>query len=193
MSDDLPSETFPELMQQLRAGSQDAARRIFEQYGEFIYRAVRRRLNRELRSKFDSQDFVQSVWASFFLNIDQVRTFNDPDDFIRYLARMAANKVIDESRRRFGVGRNVNRELRLVDPVNDDKPIYISNAPTPSEELIAKEQWQTLTDDQTPREKAVFEMRAEQSTFAEIARRLKISPSTARRIVERRLRRSSNG
>lgn len=189
MTDERSPETFPDLMRELRAGSQEAARKIFEQYGEFIYRAVRRRLNRELRSKFDSQDFVQSVWASFFANVEQVRTFDEPDDFIRYLARMAANKVIDESRRQFGRERNVNREQRLLDATNDDKPIYISNTPTPSETVMAKEQWERMAADQPVREQNVLRLRAAESTFAEIARRLNVNERTARRIVERTLRR----
>jgi RNA polymerase sigma factor (sigma-70 family) len=189
MTDQHESETFPELMRQLRAGSQEAARKIAEQYGEFIFRAVRRRLNRELRSKFDSQDFVQSVWASFFADLEQFSRFNDPEDFIRYLAGMAANKVIDESRRRFGRQRNINREQRLFNPVDDDNPIYMSNTPTPSETAIAKEQWERLASDQPHREQRVLQLRAEETTFAEIARRLNVSERTARRIVERSLRR----
>ena len=189
MTDDCDRPSFPDLMRELRAGSQEAARKIFEEYGEFIYRAVRRRLNRELRSKFDSQDFVQSVWASFFANIEQVRTFDDPEDFIRYLARMAANKVIDESRRRFGQNRSVNRELRLLNAADGDQPPYMSNEPTPSESAIAHEQWERIAADQPIREQLVLQLRAADSTFAEIARRLNVSERTARRIVERTLRR----
>jgi RNA polymerase sigma factor (sigma-70 family) len=132
-------EAFPELMRELRAGSQEAARKIFEQYGNYIFRVVRRRLRRELRSKFDSQDFVQSVWASVFADVEQLGDFNHPDDFIRYLARMAANKVIDESRRRFGGRRNITRERRLPEPTDGDSPTYASPAPRTSETAISIE------------------------------------------------------
>jgi RNA polymerase sigma factor (sigma-70 family) len=189
MAEQQESDTFSELMRELRAGSQAAARKIAEEYGEVIFRAVRRRLNRELRSKFDSQDFVQSVWASFFADLEQVSRFDDPDEFIRYLAGMAANKVIEEHRRRFGRRRCVNREERLLNPVEDDKPVYRSNTPTPSEAAIANEQFERLSAGQSPREQRVLELRAEETTFAEIARRLNVSERTARRIVERSMRR----
>ena len=57
---------FPSLMQQISMGSEDAAWELVERYGELIRRAVRRVLNKKLRSKFDSLDFVQLVWSSFF-------------------------------------------------------------------------------------------------------------------------------
>ena len=97
--------------------------------------------------------------------------------------------MIEESRRRFGRQRDVNRERRLLNPVDDDKPIYMSNAPTPSEAAIAKEQFERLSADQPQREQRVLQLRAEETTFAEIARRLNVSERTARRIVERSLRR----
>ena len=54
---------------------------------------------------------------------------------------------------------------------------------------IANEQFERLSAGQSPREQRVLELRAEETTFAEIARRLNVSERTARRIVERSMRR----
>lgn len=54
------------LMRRIREGSEDAAWELFEKYGGYIRRAVRRALNPRLRTQFESQDFVQMVWKSFF-------------------------------------------------------------------------------------------------------------------------------
>src|SRR5262249_14283511 len=56
------------LMERIRAGSQEAARELCDRYGSHILRVVRRKLDKKLRSKFDSVDFLQSVWTSFFVN-----------------------------------------------------------------------------------------------------------------------------
>jgi len=57
-------------------GSEDAAREFVATYGPPILRVVRRQMNKCLRSKYDSIDFEQSVWASFFaqdLRAPQIR------------------------------------------------------------------------------------------------------------------------
>lgn len=59
-------QVFASLMQRVREGSQDAAHELFQQYGPHILRIVRRKLHKTMRSKYDSSDFVQAVWASFF-------------------------------------------------------------------------------------------------------------------------------
>src|SRR5262245_48951943 len=57
---------FRDLMRQVNEGSDDAIRELVQVYGPHILRVVRMRLSKHLRSKFDSADFVQSVWAAFF-------------------------------------------------------------------------------------------------------------------------------
>ena len=92
-------EEFANLMQRLRNGSEEAARELLDRFGSYILRVVRRRLSRELRSKYDSVDFVQAVWASFFAEDSQDRRFDHPDALIAFLATLAQNKVIDAVRR----------------------------------------------------------------------------------------------
>ncbi len=59
-------QSFRALFQQVLDGSEDAARRLHEEYGPYIAMAVRRKLPAQLRAKYDSLDFVQDVWLSFF-------------------------------------------------------------------------------------------------------------------------------
>ena len=85
---------------------------FIESYGPHIKRVVRHRLNQKMRSKFDSGDFVQMVWASFFANPRQIAQFKEPNQLIKYLVIMARNKVIDESRRCLKYQQNnVRKEL----------------------------------------------------------------------------------
>src|SRR5947209_4816813 len=49
-------DEFKNLMRRVQEGSEDAARELLDRYGEHILRVVRRKLSRQLRSKFDSVD-----------------------------------------------------------------------------------------------------------------------------------------
>src|SRR5262249_36628315 len=86
-------EDFTALMQRVRSGSQDAAQQLVEQYGQHILRVIRRMLHKKLRSKFDSLDFQQDVWASFFADQPQ-KTFDRPEALAAFLAKVARNKVL---------------------------------------------------------------------------------------------------
>src|SRR5689334_5255243 len=93
-------ESFADLIAQIREGSESAAWRLIELYGPHIRRVVQRHLDRRLRGKFDSIDFVQAVWASFFREPGQIRDFQTSTEIVEYLATSARYKVFDETRRR---------------------------------------------------------------------------------------------
>ena len=87
-------QDFRDLMRQVQAGSEEAARRLCDVYGSHILRVVRRRLPDHLRSKFDSIDFVQDVWASFFADPPQELGFDNPNALVAYLVRRALWMVV---------------------------------------------------------------------------------------------------
>src|SRR5581483_7584940 len=102
------------LMQRVQAGSGEAAEELLQTYGPHVIRTVRRRLDRRLRKRFDSTDFVQDVWASFFKTCRAATAFEQPEQLAGYLTRMARNKVVEEFRASIQGGkRNVNREQSL--------------------------------------------------------------------------------
>src|SRR4051794_32985156 len=98
MSDRPPS--FQLLMERLRSGSSDAPHELLDRYGPHVLRVIRHRLDRRLRKEFDSLDFFQDVWKSFFEAPPPGRAFDGPDALIAYLAQVAQHKVIDAYRRR---------------------------------------------------------------------------------------------
>ncbi len=60
-------DSYRDLMYRVQEGSEDAAWELVQRYGGYVRRAVRRVLDRRLRPKFDSLDFVQLVWQSFLV------------------------------------------------------------------------------------------------------------------------------
>ncbi len=179
-------EKFAFLMAGVRSGSEESVRELLDLYGDHIYRAVRRRLNQQMRSKFDSQDFVQAVWASFFANLPVITHFSRPESLVAFLARVASNKVIDECRRRMQTQKaDVTRE-RSVESTNASPRVSLATTePSASEVAIANEQWGLLVKGQPPHYRRILELRAKGATNDEIADQLDLSEKTVRRVIRK--------
>src|SRR5512147_939448 len=87
------------LIDRIRAGDEEAARELLGRYEAQVRLVVRRQLPRILRPRFDSLDFLQSVWGSFFHRVRTGPTdIEDEKNLVAFLAWAARNKVIDEYR-----------------------------------------------------------------------------------------------
>jgi RNA polymerase sigma-70 factor (ECF subfamily) len=176
---------FREIVERVCAGSEDAAWELIETYGPHIQRVVRRKLNQRLRSKFDSLDFVQMVWASFFTEREKLANFTEPTDLIKYLATMAQRKLIQESRRRLqGQKHNVGRERALI-AGSEDESTYVRKSNTPSQIVMAKDRLEAMMREQSERDRQVVELRMQGLTFVEIGEKLGIHERTAREVIEK--------
>jgi RNA polymerase sigma factor (sigma-70 family) len=176
---------FADLIEQARSGSDEAMRAIVERYEPHIFRAVRRKLVREIRSKFDSQDFVQAVWKSFVQNRERLLQVNQPENLIGLLAQMAHHKVIEEVRRRTKTQKfDVRRESPWPEHA-EPAPQPPARTATPSKVAMARECWQQLGDQQPSFYREIARLRMRGETYQEIARKLDISERTVRRVLER--------
>jgi RNA polymerase sigma factor (sigma-70 family) len=180
-------DDFGQLIAQIREGSESAAWRLIELYGPHIRRVVRRNLDPRLRPKFDSVDFVQAVWASFFREPAQIRAFETPKQIIGYLAATARFKVMDETRRCLHSQKhNINRERPLDDSTVKSDPRIASGA-NPQDIAIAREVWNRLMAGQTTRHQQIVRLRFAGASYLEIAKTLDIAERTARSVIERLL------
>lgn len=177
---------FAALMEQLSRGSEDAVWELVELYGDAIRRAVRRGLNERMRPKFDSLDFVQLVWQSFFRQPTNLQRFDKPEQLIAFLITMARNKVGMEARRRLlGQKYNVNREVGIHELEDDTAARLISSEPEPVAAAIARERWEGLLQDQPPHYRRIVQLRLEGHTLQHIADELHLDESTVRRFLKR--------
>jgi RNA polymerase sigma factor (sigma-70 family) len=181
-------QQFADLLRQVAAGSEDAARQLIDRHRNRIYQVIRRRLNKELRSKFDSHDFFQAVWASFFADRELIGTFRRPEKLVAYLGAVAANKVVEENRRRFTTRKHdISRERRIDNSrVLDGEPIA-AKLPTPSEVAIAKEQMDRLIEGQPAQYRRIVELRADGLTYEEIGREVGMAERSVRRVMKKLL------
>jgi RNA polymerase sigma-70 factor (ECF subfamily) len=179
-------DEFKNLMQRVRDGSEDAARELLDRYGEHILRVVRRKLSRELRSKFDSVDFVQAVWASFFVGAPKQRDFDRPQALIAFLVTLAQNKVIDAVRQRMQSQKyNINRERALDGSVSADAAGLAAREPTPSQVAVANDEWRRLLADLPARYQRMLELLRQGHTQKDIARELGVNEKTVRRVLDK--------
>jgi RNA polymerase sigma factor (sigma-70 family) len=154
-----PDSDFSLLWARVRAGCPEAAKEMHDRYSHHIRRIVRRRLHQRMRKCFDSFDFVQSVWASFFLSTPDHCAFESPEALIAFLARMTHNKVIDHYRQRMGTQRwNINQELSARERVEAPLERISNPDPSPSQEAIAREYWERLNAGQTNLHRRILDL-----------------------------------
>jgi RNA polymerase sigma-70 factor (ECF subfamily) len=178
-------DDFRNLMYRVGEGSEDAAWELVNRYGEAIRQAVRRVLNVKLRSKFDSLDFVQLVWNSFFQVRDKSERFHRPEELVAYLVAMARNKVGMEVRRRLMTKKyNVQYEQSLHTEGCSD---LTGRQPEPIDIAIAHERWDTMLKDQPTHYRRIIHLRLEGHTCQSIADAVHLDERTVRRFLKKLL------
>ena len=172
------------VLDRIRAGDEAAAAELLARHEAEVRLVVRRQLPRLLRSRFDSLDFLQSVWGDFF---QRVRT--EPTDFdnarhlVAFLARAAKNKVIDEYRRAGSLKQDMHREEPIWSGPDGPRELP-SGLDTPSQVAEAREAFGRLRDLLPEDRRAILELKAEGLTSREIGDRLGISERTVQRAIE---------
>jgi RNA polymerase sigma-70 factor (ECF subfamily) len=170
------------LLDRVRQGDGDAARELLIHFEPHVRRVVRRKLPTVMRSKFDSMDFVQSVWGDFFPKLARGEiNFDSPQRLAKFLALVAQAKVTTEFRRRFGKKLDIQKEVAMGDGL-----IYVpgkTGDPTPSQNLVAHERFEAMLNGRPELHKKILELRSQGFTFDEVAEKLGITERTARRIL----------
>lgn len=177
---------FTELMARVREGSSDAIRELVETYGRYVMIAVRRHLSDKIRNQYDSIDFSQAVWGSFFRLSESCPEFKTPKQLIAYLVTVSKNKVIDECRKRLNTQRyDVGREQQVPGSGIKEDRRRRGTIPTPSAIVTAKERWEQLMANQPDAMASILRMRASGATFDEIAEATGLNERHIRRVIKR--------
>jgi RNA polymerase sigma-70 factor (ECF subfamily) len=173
------AEPLDSLLEQLGGGDAEAVERVFRDYEPYLRMIVRRRLTPPLRSKFDSMDVVQSVWADVLrgLREDGCR-FQDREHLKAYLARSTYNRFIDYYRHH---RRALERERSLAEGGPSGSPT--SHQPRPSELAQADDLWDSLVKICPPDHRELLDLKRQGLSLAEIAARTGLHPGSVRRIL----------
>jgi RNA polymerase sigma-70 factor (ECF subfamily) len=175
--------SVPELLARIRDGDEGAARELLIRYEPKVRLVVRRQLPRLLRARFDSLDFLQSVWGSFFHKIKTGPSdLLEEQNLIAFLAWAARNKVIDECRRAGTLKQDVHREKRIDPDAGLESPR--EPADSPSQIALARETYEHLRSLLPEERQIVLELKAAGYSCREIGDRLNVSERTVQRILE---------
>ncbi len=179
-------EEFRILIERMRAGCREAAGTLYERYGPIIRRLVHRKLDPKLRPRFDSQDFSQSVWASFLEMPKNEVDFSDSKALIAYLVSAAQHKVIDAWRRRvLSQKDNVYRERSADNSAAFEARQIEDPTPRPSQLFVAEDEYERLMALAQPKQRKILAQLRLGTTHAEIAEEFGVNEKTVRRFVER--------
>jgi RNA polymerase sigma factor (sigma-70 family) len=180
----VPMDEFQTLIRGMLAGDPEASDRLCRDFEKPILRVVRQTLLQRHRSRYDSLDFVNDVWASFFANPPHEARFDDPEALIAYLARMARNKI-GEARRNATTQKNdVEREqsLDVVTRATRGGGLAAPDA-SPSQIVGAEDEFQNMLRNRSSVHQGILTLLREGMTYREIADRLNTCEKTVQRLV----------
>src|SRR5688500_10092608 len=129
--DSQQQQEFRRLMERVRSGEAEAIQELFDRYAHPLVRVIRRKLHQPLRSRFDSQDFLQEVWRAFFAAEMQQRDFATPEELQAFLSEIARNKVVSEYRNANRHKRRDDLQMSLDDSQGFDKGQLVGPSATP--------------------------------------------------------------
>jgi RNA polymerase sigma factor (sigma-70 family) len=181
-------DEIQDLIARARAGDEEAIGSFLREFEGELRIMVRGRLPKSLRCRFDSTDFVQAVWQSFFVDLrTRPNEFENVHHLRGYLAGVVRNKIYEQHRRltrtaKYALGREEPLYVRRSGrEVGRD---FVSPEPTPSQAVQARDRLAQLIAGCSPREVQVITLRHQGMTFDEIAARTGLGERTVRRIIE---------
>lgn len=178
-----------------KEGDQSAINQLCRIYGERVRRIIRLRIDRKLRPKIDSVDVVQDALVLALAGLKNF-TYRNEGDFLRWLSRIAENKLHDVLDKFYADKRDIRREIPFK---REDKSTeggsFGANVPldatTPSVLLSRKEQLDRLEraiDNLKPEyRQVVFLGRIERLSHAEIAAKMGKSKGAVAMLLSRAL------
>jgi RNA polymerase sigma-70 factor, ECF subfamily len=154
MGSELPpratDETEEQLVQRAAAGETAALELFLLQHRRGLLRYLERRIPPELRRLLEPQDVLQDVYFEVFRNIGSFKS-NEPGMAVRWLLRIARNRVIDLVRMQQAEKRGSGRAMGLEGEVGNDDDSMIAllqnlaiHERTPSQSAVVHELTATL-------------------------------------------------
>jgi RNA polymerase sigma-70 factor (ECF subfamily) len=172
-------EHLDDLIEKLNDGDLSAAERAFLAYEPYLRMAVRRQLHGPLRSKLDSLDIVQSVWADVLCGFRQAGwRFTDRSHLRAFLIKVARNRLIDRRRQH---RRALEQEKPLAAAESGELPL--AKHPRPSEIAQEHELWERMLEECSPAHREILILKRQGRTNPEIASLTGLHEGSIRRIL----------
>jgi RNA polymerase sigma-70 factor (ECF subfamily) len=190
------SETTQKLVIEAKKGNAQALDALYRRCVERVHTIVRLRLGRELRSKLDSWDIVQTVLLASLRDLPQFE-YKTEGDFLNWLSKIVENRIRDKIDYYHAARRDVAREQPLDAASLDSSTsggspaLPDKHASTPSQNVRAREEMDRLEkalDALSPEHREVVILaRYEGLSYQEIGEQLGKSPEAVRMLLARAL------
>ena len=95
-----------------KTGDESALEQLCKAYGERIRRIIRLRMGNELRSKLESMDLVQDAFIAALRGLENF-TYQNEGDFLRWLSKIAENRLRDNLKKLHANKRDIRKEMSL--------------------------------------------------------------------------------
>ena len=171
-------QEFIELLAAVRAGDQDAATRLVQDYESQIRRVVRIRLtDPHLRRQLDSVDICQSVLGDFFHRAAGGQfDLATPQQLMALLATMAKNRLLQYVESQQAARRDIRR---LIQSSIDDLPLTGGDE-TPSQIIASRELSELLRQRLDAETLWITEQRIAGRSWADLAVEMQTTPDGLR-------------
>ena len=188
-------QTTRHLVTLAKEGDPFAVDQLCRIYGERIRRIIRLRIDRKLRPKIDSVDVVQDALVQALAGLENF-TYKDEGDFLRWLSKIAENKLRDILDKFHADKRDIRREIPFKKiETNTEGGSFGVDGPlqttTPSVLFSRKEQFDRLEraiDHLKPEYRdVIFLSRIERLSHEEIALRMGKSKGAVAMLLSRAL------
>ena len=126
MKDGLANKT-QQLVALAKDGNDSALNQLCNVYGERVHWIIRLRMGTELRSKLESMDLVQDVLVSALRDLGDF-TYRDDGDFLRWLSKIAENRLRDILDKFHADKRDIHKEIPFKEEGSNTKGGFIGAA-----------------------------------------------------------------
>jgi len=176
-----------------KQGDESALDQLCKAYGERVRRIIRLHVGKELRSKLESMDLVQDAFVSALRSLQDF-TYKNEGDFLRWISKIAENRIRDNLDKLHADKRDIRKEIPLKDNERSSKDSFIrdfvpADSTTPSMIISKREELDKLEkamDKLKPEYKEVISLtKIEGLSYEEVGKRLSKSSDAVRMLLAR--------
>ncbi len=162
-----------------KSGDEHALEQLCQTHGEQVRRIIRMRMGPELRSKMESMDLVQDAFISALRSLDNF-TYKNEGDFLRWISKIAENRIRDNVDKIHANKRDIRKEKPLITNRTNTQNTFVGvnspiDATTPSLIISKREDLNKL-------EKAMDKLKSEDK---EVIKLTKIDGLSCKQVAEK--------
>src|SRR5262249_49837826 len=159
-----------DLIAAFKAGSEGAARELFDRYCEKLMRLARRRIGQRMATPVDPEDVIQSAFRTFFFHVRSDEfTFQEENDLFKLLVRLTVNKALRQIAHHRAAKRDPGREAGQGTEASDVLRNLTAHGPSPEVEVAVLDEFERFLAQLPDFDRKVLELRVQGHSAVAIA------------------------